>query len=117
MSTQTTLAGRCGDGGAKGARLRTRQDRPRSSSRGVFLAGNEGVVTATSFSRPTCAFSAPAVHGSTVRRPPPRNPKPTGMTDGGETEEAQSKCHGDAAAAAPGQPVCTTSIDPKHVKR
>ena len=39
-------------------------------------------------------------------------------TDRAETEEAQSKCHGDAAAAAPGQPAsAAAAVDPKRVKR
>ncbi|KAJ1282050.1 hypothetical protein BS78_03G020400 [Paspalum vaginatum] len=38
-------------------------------------------------------------------------------TDRGEAEEAQSKCHGDAAAAAPGQPASAAAVDPKRVKR
>jgi len=38
-------------------------------------------------------------------------------TDRGETEEAQSKCHGDAPAA-PGQPAsAAAAVDPKRVKR
>ncbi|RCV25217.1 hypothetical protein SETIT_5G148300v2 [Setaria italica] len=36
-------------------------------------------------------------------------------TDRGETEEAQSKCHGDDAA--PGQPASAAAVDPKRVKR
>ncbi|CAO2186161.1 unnamed protein product [Urochloa humidicola] len=40
-------------------------------------------------------------------------------TDRGEAEEAQSKCHVDAAAnaAAPGQPASVAAVDPKRVKR
>ena len=34
-------------------------------------------------------------------------------TDRAETEEAQSKCHGDAAAA-PGQPASAAAVDPKR---
>ncbi|PAN32878.1 hypothetical protein GQ55_5G524200 [Panicum hallii var. hallii] len=37
-------------------------------------------------------------------------------TDRGETEEAQSNCHGDAAAV-PGQPASAAAVDPKRVKR
>jgi hypothetical protein len=63
------------------ARPRTRSTpRPAQelSSRGVFLAGDEGVATATSFARPTHAFSAPAVHRSTISHASSteRNPLP-----------------------------------------
>jgi len=37
-------------------------------------------------------------------------------TDRAETEEAQSKCHGDAAAA-PGQPASAAAVDPKRFFR
>ncbi|RLM85685.1 basic leucine zipper 2-like [Panicum miliaceum] len=36
-------------------------------------------------------------------------------TDRGETEQAQSKSHGDAAAAS-GQPASVAAVDPKRVK-
>ena len=48
--------------------------------------------------------------------PPDHNSINDEKTDRGETEEAQSKCHGDAAAAL-GQPVSPASVDPKRVKR
>ncbi|CAL4952327.1 unnamed protein product [Urochloa decumbens] len=61
------------------------------------------------------AAPAPVASSST---PSDNNSINDEKTERGEAEEAQSKCHGDAAGGAPGQPAsAAAAVDPKRVKR
>ena len=61
---------------------------------------------ATPAPAPVASSSSPSDHNSINDE----------KTDRAETEEAQSKCHGDAAAA-PGQPASAAAVDPKRFFR
>ncbi|CAL4965979.1 unnamed protein product [Urochloa decumbens] len=114
----------------RGAHRRTVSDSVAFLEPGPDAGGNAAGVGAHDFDRldddqllsmfsddlpppPAPAAPAPVASSST---PSDNNSINDEKTERGEAEEAQSKCHGDAAAA-PGQPASAVAVDPKRVKR